>query len=117
MSDVSKLLAQGEWVVIAGLFDPLTATVAKRLRAAQDGRRVLAVVLDNRDGLLTAEARAVLVAALRGVSAVAVANDTSWRSAIPESSRVRVIEDFEGERQRSAEFAAFILSRQASHNE
>jgi len=116
LGHVPALLAQGAWVVIPGLFDPLTAVVANRLSTLADGRNVLAIVLDHTDALLTGEARAILIAALRDVQAVTIANNGSWRASIPESAQIRIIEDPEGERQRSTEFAEFVMSRQRAGN-
>ena len=103
--------------MIAGLFDPLTAAAAKRFETLRGDRSVLAIVLHNSDALLTADARASLVAALREVRAVVLASDACWRSVIPESPYIRIIEDPEGELRRTAEFAAFVLSRQAARND
>ena len=51
-----------QWVVVAGLFDPVTAKEATRLHLlAGDGQKLLAVVLDECETLLTAKARARLV--------------------------------------------------------
>jgi hypothetical protein len=107
------LLSQGEWTAVAGLFDPLTAIQAKRLaQSAHGDRKLLAVVLDEPDTLLTAEARSVLVAALASVSAVVVAKSGHWQEAIPANADIVIIEDEAAERMRSREFAEFIVHRQ-----
>ncbi len=116
--NMSTVLAEGEWVAVAGLFDPLTAVQAKRLaEIAKNGAhagRLLAIVLESEGTLLPAEARAILVAALRDVNAVVIAQPDRWRDKIPESGSIRIIEDSEGERIRSAEFARFVIQRQQS---
>ncbi len=61
------LLGEGAWVVIAGLFDPLTALQAKRLSGfRRAGRKLMAIVEPGENPLLNAEARAALIAALTG---------------------------------------------------
>ncbi|MDQ2774087.1 MAG: hypothetical protein M3Y57_04045 [Acidobacteriota bacterium] len=105
------LLGEGAWVVIAGLFDPLTALQAKRLSGLRrPGRKLMAIVEHGENPLLNAEARAALIAALRGVDAVSIAD--SARSILPLSSSVELIEDTAGEFARSADFVRFILDRQ-----
>lgn len=102
-----------KWIAIVGFFDPLTAAQIKRLAAAAaGGRKVLAIVLTASDSMLTADARAALTAAVRGVDAVVIAGDQEWRSAIPHDADVTIIDDPEGEKRRSAEFVEFILERQ-----
>jgi hypothetical protein len=72
--NVQPLLAHGEWLVVVGVFDPLTAAQAKRIaECARRGRPVLVVVLDDGETLLPAEARAALMASLRDVRLVTVA--------------------------------------------
>ena len=96
-----------------GFFDPLTALQAKRLaEAATGGRKILAVVLDKPDSLLAADARAALVAAVRGVSAVAIAESPDWRSVLPGDADIEILDDLEAEKKRSAEFVEFVLTRQ-----
>ncbi|MGA8029961.1 MAG: hypothetical protein WB992_22685 [Bryobacteraceae bacterium] len=78
-----SLFSDGDWVVVAGLFDPLTADQARRLAEhARNGRKVLAVVLKGENTLLTAEARATLVASLREVDDVII-EDEGRRSPFP----------------------------------
>jgi hypothetical protein len=108
-----EVLSSGDWVAAVGLFDPLTAVQARRLSGLTGGtRKLLAVVLRQDNTLLAAEARAALVAGLREVAAVVIVDPDEWRGAIPESPRVEVVEDTEGERARSAEFVQFVLNRQ-----
>lgn len=110
---MNALLGGSKWIAIVGFFDPLTAAQIKRLAgAAAGGRKVLAIVLTASDNMLTADARAALVAAVRGVDAVVIAGDQEWRSAIPHKADVTINDDPEGEKRRSAEFVEFILERQ-----
>jgi hypothetical protein len=103
----------GDWLVVAGTFDPLTMIQARRLAdLASNGRKLLAVVLGSSDTLLPAEARAELIASLRSVTAVAIANSDDWRNLVARNSRVQLIEDPEGERARTADFVQFVLDRQ-----
>lgn len=112
LDSLLELLGSGQWIAVVGLFDPLTALQASRL--AQFGRRdrkLLAVVLDVNDTLLSPDARASLLAALREIHFVAIAEPERWRSAIPDTAGIDIVEDPEGERARSAEFVEFILNR------
>ncbi len=114
LEGLASLLSTGEWIVVAGLFDPLTAVQARRLRElAQDGRKLAAVVLKNPNTLLDADARAVLVASLRDVDAVSIAEPEEWRNMTPEGN-LRIIEDLSGEQERSAEFVRFVIARERS---
>lgn len=96
-----------------GFFDPLTAVQAKRLAdAATADRKLLAVVLQAQDRLLSADARAALVAAVRGVSAVVIANYQQWHSSLPEGADITILDDLRADKKRSEEFVEFILRRQ-----
>lgn len=110
---MSDVLANGDWLAVVGFFDPLTATQARRLaELSRRGRKLLAIVLDSRETLLSTDARAVLIAGLREVDAVVTAPPDLWRSLIPKGARVETVEDEAGERARSAEFVEFVLRRQ-----
>lgn len=112
LSEAAKQFSDGEWTVVPGLFDPLTATQAKRLNALREsGRRLAAIVLNGARTLMPAEARAALIAALRGVDLVAIPADQEWRAAVPNSENIRLIEDPQGEAARSAEFVQFVMRR------
>ena len=116
LKNLYSVLAGSKWAAIVGYFDPLTATQAKRLADAErDGRKVLAIVLIAPDSLLPADARAALVAAVRSVSAVVIAESQQWRSAIPHQYDIALLDDLEGEKKRSAEFIEFILKRQEAN--
>lgn len=103
-----ELTAIGDWTLLPGLFDPLTAKQAKRIAAAkQPGTQLLAIVQPSSQELLPAGARAALVAALRDVDAVVIASSA-------DGFQGQIIEDPVGEEARSAEFVHFVLRRQAS---
>jgi hypothetical protein len=105
------LLGEGAWVVVVGLFDPLTAIQAKRFSGfRRPGRKLMAIVESGENTLLDAEARAALIAALISVDAVTIGD--SARSILPIPSSVELIEDKAGEFTRSADFVRFILDRQ-----
>jgi hypothetical protein len=115
LSEARTRLLSGEWTLLTGLFDPLTATQAKRIHAAREnGRSLAALILDSRNTLLPAADRAVLVAALRDVDLVFIGTEGGWQAALPDAPNIRIIEDSEGERNRSAEFARLVLERQWS---
>lgn len=99
-----------------GFFDPLTAAEAKRLTAAANGgRKVLAIVLTSPDSLLSADARAALVAAIRGIDAVVIAEPQQWRSVLGQHANVAIDDDLESDKKRSADFVDFILKRQETN--
>ena len=110
---VRAALATGEWLAVAGLFDPVTVHQARHLANLRSaGRKLLAVVLDGADTLLPAQARAALLAGLREVDAVVIAQPERWRSLIPENSQVEILEDAGAERARSADFVQLVMRRQ-----
>jgi len=109
------LLADGNWLVVAGYFDPLTAAVAQRLHDLTDpGRneKVLAIVLDGPETLLTTEARSYLIAALRKVDAVAVMPEQALKSFVPRHSRVRFIFDRDAELRNTGSFEALVSRKE-----
>ncbi len=115
LENAPRRLAQGEWLALVGLFDPLTAVQARRLAGFRArGRNILTLVLEYPGALLSAEARAVLVAALRDVDLVSIASLETWKSALANSGAVEILEDLPGERARSAEFVRFVLDRQSA---
>jgi len=98
---------------VAGFFDPLTTVQAKRLsRLVERERKLAAIVLNGNGTLLTSDARAVLVAALRDVNLVAIADGDEWQDRIAGLEAVRVLQDSAGEAARTAEFVQFVLNRQ-----
>ncbi len=112
LEQLPGLLTSGTWAVVAGTFDPLTLVQAERLSALSEiGERTLAVVLSEPETLLTADARAALVAALRSVDAVVLA-DRGWHSILPPDCELRIIDDMPEERARTRDFVEFVKSRQ-----
>jgi hypothetical protein len=108
----AQLIKTGHWMVVAGLFDPLTAIEAKRLAAfRKDDRKLAAIVLRDPNALFDDEARATLVASLRDVHAVTVSDPENWRHLIPAATRVEIVYDPAGEKARSAEFVQLVLTR------
>ncbi len=115
IENLPALLLQGEWAAITGLFDPLTQVQAERLSVfAEKGRMILAVVLPDSATLIAVEARAALVAALRQVDAVVIADDKHLTAICSGLPNVCIHHDRQGEERRSAEFIEFILRRQHS---
>lgn len=113
LETLPALLETGDWLVVSGQFDPLTAVQARRLADyASNDRRLVTVVLGGENTLLPVEARAALIAGLREVAAVVIATSNDWRDLVRRNSRVQLIEDPEGERTRAAEFIDFVLNRQ-----
>ena len=101
-----------DWVAVAGLFDPLTLKQAERVAAIasrNSDRRLLVVVVPGKDTLLPADARAALIAGLRDVIAVVIAEPDAVRA-----RGIQVEEDAKGEARRSEEFVEFVLERQRS---
>jgi len=112
------LLAQGNWLVVAGYFDPLTASVAQRLNDLTDrGRneKVLAVIVDGPETLLTAEARSYLIAALRSVDSVAVMPEDCLDGLVPHDARVRFVFDREAELKNTSDFEALVGRKERFH--
>jgi hypothetical protein len=106
LDELRRRLATGEWLAVVGLFDPLTASQATRVTEAAAGHGELAaIVLDEPDTLLPADARAALVAGLRRVRLVSTARPSEWRRAL---GQTKVFED----RTHSDEFVKFVFERQ-----
>jgi len=106
-----ELLASGTWLAVVGRFDPMTAVEAERLAEFARLGKVLGIVLENEEALLPADARAVLVASLRDVSAVLVAHAQKWEALLPKSAALSVVEDLAGEGARRQEFIECVLNR------
>ncbi len=103
------LFSQGNWIIVAGEFDPVTAEVAGFfVKMRTRGRRLLVVLRSSAEELLSAEARAVLVAGLRSVDAVFIARDEDWRSVVAEGSAPVV--ECDGSRWRH-DFEALVCRR------
>jgi hypothetical protein len=103
-------IPDSDWIAVVGLFDPLTVNQAQRIadvRTREPQRPLLAVVLPGENTLLSAEARAALVAGLRNVDAVVIANaDQIVSRGLP------LEHDPAAEQRRSTEFVEFVLARQ-----
>jgi hypothetical protein len=111
MGDLPSRLGNAAWLAVIGRFDPLTLVQANRLaELVKRGRSILAVVQPVPDGLLAAEARAALVAALRSVQLVVIADASS----LPAHPQIQLLEDEAGERERSEYFVEFIAQRQGA---
>ena len=106
-----ELLASGTWLAVVGRFDPMTAVEAERLAEFARLGKVLGIVLEDEEALLPADARAVLVASLRDVSAVLVAHTEKWEALLPKNAALSVIEDLAGEGARRQEFIDCVLNR------
>jgi hypothetical protein len=90
----------------------MTCESAAGLEAIAAPKRKLLVVVQSREGeLLTAEARAFLIAALRSVDAVLIEESDLWRHVIGENSNVLVVEDSAAESRREQAFRELVLSR------
>jgi hypothetical protein len=106
LAELRRRMANGEWLAVVGLFDPLTALQALRVTEVSNGDGDLAaIVLDQPDTLLSADARAALVAGLRRVRLVSIARRDEWRDALRQA---KVFED----PTHSDEFVKFVLERQ-----
>ena len=109
------MLGRWRWTLVVGLFDPLTAEQAQRLADIDGGEgKIIVIVTADENALLPEAARAQMVAALRSVSAVAIAKGEEWREWIPANADVVIVDDAAAEQERSAEFVKFVLSRQDS---
>ncbi len=108
-----KLLEDGAWTVIVGLFDPLTASQARRIED-YGGEQTLIVVLQSPDTLLPIDTRCQLAAALRSVNFVLGATRQNWQEIAPSNPHVYVIDDEEAEQRRSQDFVELVASRQNS---
>ena len=101
-----------DWVLVAGLFDPLTSELAQRLTSqTKEGQKLLTVVVDAPGTLLTAEARAILVASLRAVDAVVTCSEDEWDQ-LAINGAFRFVDEVKDDQLRTAEFVQFVLKRQ-----
>ena len=106
VEQLAARLDRGPWLAVVGAFDPLTLAQAERLaQLSGNGKAVLAVVEPGSGTLLPVEARAILVAALKSVRMVVVAE----ASALPP---VEIVRDDAGEKERSAAFVEHVKGRQ-----
>ncbi|MBV8707768.1 MAG: hypothetical protein JO028_11315, partial [Acidobacteriaceae bacterium] len=110
LRQAKAVLDNGIWTVIVGLFDPLTASQARRIETCKRGG-ILVVVLENPDTLMPANARCHLVAALRSVNFVAEATEHEWRSVAIGNENIKVVDNLEEEKRRSQDFIDLVASR------
>ncbi len=104
-------LDDGAWLAVAGIFDPLTLSHADRIaELSARGKSVLAVVEPGTNCLLPVEARAMLVAALKCVRLVVVAQADE----LARFPQLEIVKDEEGERQRSLAFVEHVRGRQTA---
>ena len=109
LKDLLPRLGNARWLAVVGAFDPLMLAHATRLaELGGRGRSIIAVVEPSTESLLPTEARAALVAALRSVQLVVIAEAAS----LPPSPQIEILKDEAGERKRSAEFVGRIADRQ-----
>lgn len=94
-----RLKALGPCTVASGTFDPLLAQHARRLESVRQAGTPLAVIVeDPTQQILSASARAELVAALRAVELVI----------LPDGTTTLPSPDFRFEEQDEADCAAFV---------
>ncbi len=106
LEQLAAQLDGGQWMAVAGTFDPMTLAQAERLaKLSGNGRSLLAVVEPGEGCLLPVEARAILVAALKSVQLVVIAN-------ADEVPPMEIARDDTGERRLSAEFVEHVRQRQ-----
>lgn len=80
--EIAPALERGDWSIVAGEFDPLTAGAAERIGSlTEPGSPLLAVIERGANPLFDADSRAVLLAGLRGVDAVTIDPPAEWRAA------------------------------------
>lgn len=107
-----SLLVDGDWSIVAGEFDPLTAAAADFIQQqASPGKKLMVCLLPSPAPLLTGHSRAVLIAGMRSVDAVVLAENECWQSQLPAGS-VPVFET-DPERRRN-EFEALVLAKQGT---
>lgn len=73
---------------------------------------MLAVVLNGTETLLSAEARSILMAALRQVNAVVGMPKDELRHFLPSEPRIRLVFSEQQERHNTEAFTAVVLSKQ-----
>ena len=110
--ELGPALANGEWKILAGSFDPVTAETAERIQAnVTPGRRLLVVVRPDNDELFDCTSRAILVAALRGVDAVMIETSQEWRARL-KGCPALIAEDDEWCAEQKQEFEALVMRKQ-----
>jgi hypothetical protein len=97
--------------VLTGRFDPLTSEHASRLQEFAKGGLVLVFVLDYEGSLLPAAARAELMAALRGVRYVSIAEGAKLTEALQGLDSQEVAREEEADQERQERLVAQIRQR------
>lgn len=113
LAQIEARLGRGEALrVVTGHFDPLLGAHARRLEeiAASDGRP-LVVITEPDHPLLSAEARAVLVAALDAVELVTIAPPEGLDQLIVRVPRGRLLRGEEEDLRLRAEFIRLVCER------
>jgi hypothetical protein len=112
LPELRTLLLRDAWVILAGEFDPLTAEAAEFIEKTRlPGHSLLVVLRSNSDELLSADARAILLAGLRSVDAVFVANPQDWSVLTLQMGSLPVLEEA-GSYLKRCEFEGLVLARQ-----
>jgi hypothetical protein len=113
LDEFGRRRQQDRWTAVIGTFDPVTAKVAQTIREhARPDRRLLVVVTPGESPLLSVEARAALMAALRDVTAVAIDDAHHARDELKSMSGVQIIEHPATDRRRTGEFIDLVLKRE-----
>ena len=109
-------------ILVSGFFDPLLASHAGRLEALRrDGRRLAVLLSDPPDPVLPLRARAELVAALRAVDYVLVADGdaTHHNSQSEILHRIQpeeIVQEEEADQRRTQELIAHVHARQPAQS-
>ncbi len=115
LEDLRETLSRDAWTVAAGFFDPMTAEAGERVAGLSAAGRNLLVVIRPRDNeLLSVEARAIMVAALRAVDAVLIETSPEWRDLVRRNPSARIDEDTVADLRRSQEFERLVLDQQTA---
>jgi hypothetical protein len=104
-------LERGSWLILTGEFDPLTPELAKAIEGClTPAARTLVVIQRGWNPLLDVNARAVLLAALRSVDAVAIDSGQDLHELAVSNARVHVVNGCDCGNRES--FERRVLSRQ-----
>ena len=113
LEDLRVTLSRDAWTIVAGFFDPLTAEAAERVAGlAVGGRKLLVVIRPCDRELLSVDARAALMAALRSVDAVLIERSPEWRDLAQRNPLITIEEDAAADLRRAQEFERLVLDRQ-----
>lgn len=113
LEDLRVTLSRDAWTIVAGFFDPLTAEAAERVAGlAAGGRKLLVVIRPCGRELLSVDARAALMAALRSVDAVLIEASPEWRDLAQRNPLITIEEDAAADLRRAQEFERLVLDRQ-----